>query len=136
MGAEVLSSVATSVDPTWIGAMLFTYPVQFILWSLLVGIAAFVLGFAWEKRKVGIAKAETDLMRTQHEIDVKTMKSIQEANKELLEFNRKLINELSEARESLSASTKDNKELLELTESVHETNKKLLNELKESKHKE
>lgn len=132
MGAEVLSSVATNVDPTWIGAMLYAYPVQFVLWSLLVAIAAFVFGFAWEKRKVGIAKAEADLMRTQHDIDVNTMKSIQEANKELLEFNKKLVNDLSEAREILSRSQKDNAELLELTESVHEENKKLLSELKES----
>lgn len=46
MGSEVLSSVATNVDPTWIGAMLYAYPVQFVLWSLLVAIAAFVFGFA------------------------------------------------------------------------------------------
>lgn len=136
MGTNLLATVADSVDPTWIGAMLYTYAVQFVAWSLTLLVVGFLLGFMWEKRKIDIDRAESDLMKTQHDIDVRTMKSTQEANKELLEFNKKLIGELSEVRKSLSRSLEDNKKLLDLTESTHKKNKQLLDELKENKRNE
>lgn len=132
MSAEILSAVATSVDPTWIGAMLFAYPVQFVVWTVLVAVIAFVFGFAWEKRKVGIAEAEADLMRAQHDVDVETMKSIQGSNRELLELNKKLMQDADEARRILLRAGKENRELLELAESVHAENESLLSELRDA----
>lgn len=113
MGTELLATVVDSVDPTWIGAMLYTYPVQFIVWTAIIAAVAFALGFAWEKRKVGIANAEADLMRTQHDIDVETMRSVQEANKELHAFNKKLIDELGEANKQLAKSVEQNEKLIQ-----------------------
>lgn len=128
MGVEVAATVVNSVDPTWVGAMLFTYPIQFIIWTAMVAIAAFCFGFAWEKRKVGIAKAEADLMKTQHDIDVETMRSIHDLNKKLME-------EANESRKILIKTYEESKQLMDVSRQIqqeniqiHELNKVLANE--------
>ena len=118
MGAEVLSSVATSIDPTWIGAMLYTYPIQFVLWSLLVAIAFFLLGFFHEKRKADIAASEVDLLKVKSEYELEMLHSMQDQNKELLAglkaANEQLVSVSEEYRHLLMSiepeSTQANKE--------------------------
>lgn len=120
MGTELLATVVDSVDPTWIGAMLYTYPVQFIVWLIVLFAVGFFFGFMWEKRntdaakgEVRLAQREVEVYKAKAEYELQLCRGIQEHNKSLLAQNKELHAALSEANKQLAKSVEQNEKLIQ-----------------------